>query len=82
VGKLKLDLIADINRFNYLDSINNLRKTEVDFILTEVLTGTRDKLNGPEEYGIGRGTVYYITLKKPKELFCRSINIWVIRMML
>lgn len=64
VGKLKLDLIADINRFNYLDSIYNLWKTEVDFMLTEVLTGSKDKLNGPEEYMIGRGSVYYVTLKK------------------
>ena len=64
VGKLKLDLIADINRFNYLDSIYNSWKKEVDFILSEVLTGSRDKLNGPEEYGIGRGSVYYVTLKK------------------
>jgi len=63
VGKLKLDLIADINRFNYLDSIYNLWKTEVDFILTEVLTGSKDKLNGPEDYIIGRGSVYYITVK-------------------
>ena len=64
VGKLKLDLIADINRFNYLDSIYNSWKKEVDFILSEVLTGSRDKLNGPEEYGIGRGSVYFVTLKK------------------
>jgi hypothetical protein len=64
VGKLKFDLIADINRFNHLDSIYNLWKTQVDFIVTEVLTGSRDKLNGPEEYTIGRSSVYYVTLKK------------------
>ena len=64
VGKLKLDLIADIERFNDLDSIYDLWKTQVDFILSEILTGSRDKLNGNEEYTIGRSSVYYVTLKK------------------
>ncbi len=37
VGKLKFDLIADINRFNQLDSIYNSWEEEVDYILNEVL---------------------------------------------
>ncbi|MBT8266710.1 MAG: hypothetical protein KJP20_09230 [Bacteroidia bacterium] len=63
IGKLKFDLIADINRFNYLDSIYNSWKKEVDFTLSEVLSGTKDKLSHGE-YSIGRGSVYYVTLKK------------------
>jgi len=72
VGKLKLDLIADIERFNDLDSIYDLWKTQVDFILSEILTGSRDKLNGNEEYTIGRSSVYYVTLKKT--MYTEMIN--------
>jgi hypothetical protein len=72
VGKLKFDLIADIERFNDLDSIYDLWKTQVDFILSEILTGSRDKLNGNEEYTIGRSSVYYVTLKKT--MYSEMIN--------
>lgn len=61
--KLKLDLKYDIDLFEKLDSIYTKWESQCDYVLNVVLSGKVEKLDNLNQYTIGRGSFYFLTLK-------------------
>ena len=62
--KLKLDLEYDLVQFRNLDSIYKEWDYNYEFIVNNVLAGKLDKLTSPDQYGIGKGSLFYLTIKQ------------------
>ena len=62
--KLKLDLEYDIIKLRDMDSEYNDWIVHANYILTEVLSGTTEKIDSVEEIVTGRGTMNHIMIKK------------------
>ena len=62
--KLKLDLEYDLVQFHNLDSIYTTWDDQYKFIIDSVLAGKLDKLTSPDQYGIGKGSLFYLTIKQ------------------
>ena len=61
--KLKLDLEHDLDQFGVLDSIYKSWDVQYKFIIDSVLSGNLDKLTSADQYGIGKGSLFYLTIK-------------------
>ena len=62
--KLKLDLEHDLGHFYRLDSIYQKWNSDYEYIMDSVLDGKYEKLTSSNQYGIGRGSLYYLTVKQ------------------
>ena len=63
LSKLKMDLNYDIEKMRELDSIYSLWEMEAHFLLDSILSGTYQRLESYNQYGVGRGSMYYLTQK-------------------
>lgn len=62
--KLKLDFESDLVKFHEIDSIYKNWDYQYEFIRDSVLGGKLDKLSRVNQYSIGRGSLFYLTIKR------------------
>ena len=61
---LKLDIQFDVANYKFLDSTYHSWIDHYEYLIDTVLAGNMDKLTSPDQYTIGRGSMYFVTLKK------------------